>query len=53
LNELVDKKVQIKNLVQRQKDHVIKVKHISNSTKGYGVQKLGQNHGKINQRITL
>jgi hypothetical protein len=42
LNELVDKNVQIKNLVQRIKDHEIKVKHISNSIKGYGVQKLGQ-----------
>jgi hypothetical protein len=53
LNGLVDKNVQIKNLVQRQKNHEFKVKHISKSTKGYVVQKLGQNYGKINQRITL
>jgi len=53
LNEVVDKNLQIKDLVQRQKYHEIQIKHISNSTNGYGVQKLGQNHGKVNQKITL
>jgi len=33
------------------KNHEIKIKHISNSTKGYGVQKLGQNYSKVNQRL--